>query len=251
MKSTSMSVPTFTTPLSRGPWPRGTLLASLSPACRAEMCELGRPSRRTDGDALMREGERTTHVVLLLNGFVKITASPENGKTTLLGIRVSGDTVGEMAALEGSPRSATATACRDLRLRIISGTDFVAFLNRRPEAGLAFGKMICQRLRWANRRRTDFNGYPTEIRLARVLVELAVAYGHRTDEGIVFDVELTQDELGALAGADVDTAGRALRKFRSDQVIKTGYRRTVIRDLSALKALARLPEGAGDRPRGR
>ncbi|WP_207944547.1 Crp/Fnr family transcriptional regulator [Actinomadura rubrisoli] len=225
-------------------WPRGTLLADLSAGARARLTRMGTRRSYAHGEVLLREQERSTHVVVMLSGFAKVTSNLGNGRVALLGIRVAGDAVGEMAALDGSPRSATVTACGEVVVRIIPRTDFLGLMGGSPELSIKVSSMIGQRLRWANRRRADFYGYPTRVRLARILVELTGAYGHPGPEGIVFDVELTQDELGALAGADADTVGKELRKFKSQGLIATGYRHTSIRDLDALRARAELADEA-------
>ncbi|TYB45710.1 Crp/Fnr family transcriptional regulator [Actinomadura chibensis] len=225
------------------PWPRGTLLAKLPPASRTRLMELGSQRVYEHGEVLLYEQERSTHVVLLLGGFAKVTSNLGDGRVALLGIRMAGDTVGEMAALDGSPRAATVTACGRLLVRTIPREEFIALLRDLPDVNINVSGVISRRLRWANRRRVDFYGYPTRVRLARILVDLAATYGHAADEGIVFDIELTQDELGAMAGADADTAGRELRKLKSDGLIGTGYRRTAILDLKALRAMARLADG--------
>ena len=167
-----------------------------------------------------------------------MTASLDNGRMSLLGIRVKGDIVGEMAAVDGGRRSATVTACGTVHVRIIQRSEFVDFLRAYPDVHMAVSGMISRRLRWANRRRVDFNGYSTRVRLARVLVELADAYGHTDLDGITF--ELTQGELGSLVGADTDTIGKAVRQLRARQVIRTGYGRIGIRDLQELKDVAQL-----------
>lgn len=224
-------------------WPRGTLLEVLPPVYRDELLRLGTARQYAGGSVLLREGERSTHVLLFLTAVAKVTANLENGQMALLGIRVSGDIVGEMAAIDGGPRSATMTTCGETELRIIHRAEFVAFLRSCPEANIAVSGMISRRLRWANRRRMDFKGYPPRIRLARVLVELAEAYGHTDLDGVILLADLTQNELGAFVGADTDTIGKALRRLRDDdKVIRTRYRKITICDLHALKTLAHMPD---------
>ncbi|MGH3373547.1 MAG: Crp/Fnr family transcriptional regulator [Actinoallomurus sp.] len=229
-------------PAAEASLPRGTLLDVLPVAQRHELMRLGTIRQYDDGSVLLREGEQTTHVLLFLGAVAKVTASLENGRMALLGIRVTGDIVGEMAAIDGGPRSATVTACGTAVLRIIQRAEFVDFLRSCPDAGIAVSGMISRRLRWANRRRVDFNGYPTRIRLARVLVELAEAYGHTVMDGITFDIGLTQGELGAFVGAETDTIGKEIRKLRAQKVIRTGYGQISICDLQALKIFARMPD---------
>jgi CRP/FNR family cyclic AMP-dependent transcriptional regulator len=224
-------------------WPRGTLLEVLPSGYRDELLRLGTAREYADGSVLLREGDLSAHVLLFLTAMAKVTASLKNGRMALLGIRVSGDIVGEMAAIDREPRSATVTTCGEVRLRIIHRAEFVDFLCSCPQANMALSAMISRRLRWANRRRVDFNGYPARIRLARVLVELAEAYGHAFLNGAIFLPGLTQVELGALAGADTDTIGKELRKLRDDDnVIRTGYRKIAIRNLKTLKILAEMSD---------
>jgi CRP/FNR family cyclic AMP-dependent transcriptional regulator len=222
--------------------PRGTLLDVVPATHRSELLELGTLHHHDAGSVLLREDERSTHVLLFLSAVAKVTSSLENGRMALLGIRITGDIVGEMAAIEGAPRSATVTLCGPGVLRKISRAEFLDFLRSCPDAHFAVTGMISRRLRWANRRRVDFNGYSTGIRLARVLVELAEAYGHSDLDGITFDVGLTQEELGAFVGADTDTIGKEVRKLRSRGIIRTGYGRIMICDLTALRHVARMPD---------
>ena len=60
---------------------------------------------------LMRQGDPTTFVIVLLDGVVKATGVSSSGKESLIGVIVGGDLVGEFAALDNRPRSATVTTC--------------------------------------------------------------------------------------------------------------------------------------------
>jgi CRP/FNR family transcriptional regulator, cyclic AMP receptor protein len=221
-----------------GRWPVGTLLALVSPASQAGLLGLGVERTYERGETLIRESERSTYVVLLCSAITKVTASIENGRTAFLGIKISGDVVGEMAALSGDLRCATVAACQAARVRLIQQEDFKRYLQDYPDAHLALTRVVMQRLRWADKRRIDFSGYPAYVRLARVLDELADGYGREVAGGITFDVELTQREFGALVGAEEDTARRELRRLCKQRVIRTGYRKVTIIDRSALRAIA-------------
>ncbi|CCH33912.1 Crp/Fnr family transcriptional regulator [Actinosynnema sp. NPDC047251] len=221
-----------------GTWPAGTLLDLLSPESRAALLDLGVPKVYRRGEVMLREAEESDHVVLLVRAVVKATVTLENGRVALLSIKVGGDVVGEMAALSGEPRSATVTVCGDADVRVISSVLFREYLGRFPEANLALTRMIMQTLRWADKRRTDFNGYPAYVRLARVLDELADGYGRAVPEGVTLDLGLTQRELGALVGAEEDTARKELRSLRDRGVIRMGYRTITIVDREVLSSIA-------------
>ncbi|WP_326611250.1 Crp/Fnr family transcriptional regulator [Streptomyces scopuliridis] len=209
---------------------------------RTELLRLGTRCRYLSEEILIREGDRSSHVVLLRSGFAKVTAQLDNGHEALLAIRVSGDVVGEMAAMDEAPRSATVTACGEVVASVVRESDLRLFLRDHPEAALAIARIVSQRLRWANRRRVEFGGYPVKVRLARVLAELALSYGHPVPRGLVIGVDLTQPELAALTGSAEVTIHKALRELREEGLITTGYRRTTVLDLRRLREIARLAE---------
>ncbi|MFJ9664453.1 Crp/Fnr family transcriptional regulator [Streptomyces sp. NPDC101219] len=224
-------------------WPAGSLLGRLAPPAREEMLDLGVEVGFEAGQVLLSEGAHDRHVLLLLSGFAKVTARVENGETSLLAVRVGGDTVGEMAAMDGAPRSATVTACGTITALVLQPAALRALLMRRPEIGIALTGIVADRLRWANRRRLDFRGYPVKVRLARLLVELATTYGHPVDGGAVLGCRLTQPELAALTGAAETTVHKGLRELRDEGLLETGYGSTVIRDLPRLRRIADLAAG--------
>ncbi|MGW7428750.1 Crp/Fnr family transcriptional regulator [Streptomyces sp. NPDC054861] len=226
-------------------WPTGSFLGALPEAVRADLLNIGTRCRYVPEEILMHEGERSRHVVLLRSGFVKVTARLANGHEALLAIRVGGDIVGEMAAMDDAPRSATVTACGDIAASIVRESDLRLFLDTRPQAALAIAGIVSQRLRWANRRRVEFGGFPVKVRLARVLAELAASYGHRVPRGLVIGVDLTQPELAALTGSAEVTIHKALAELRRDDLITTGYRRTTVLDLDRLRRVARMDEDQG------
>jgi len=217
----------------------------LSPPARRELLGLGTEVRFGVDAVLLRQGMNDRHALLLLSGFTKVTATVENGETSLLAVRAGGDTVGEMAAMDGSaPRSATVTACGPLTARVLPDGVLRELLGRRPEVAMALTAVVADRLRWANRRRLDFRGYPAKVRLARLLVELSRSYGIPRSGTVVIDIRLTQPELATLAGAAETTVHKVLRELREEDLVETGYRATVIRDLSRLGRLADLAEVA-------
>jgi CRP/FNR family transcriptional regulator, cyclic AMP receptor protein len=227
-------------PVGSGPWPPGTLLHRLDPESRAVLLALGARRRAGPNTALLRQGEPGTHVVLLRQAFVKVIVPTVDGRQALLGLRISGDLVGEMAALNDRPRSATVVTCGEASYSVVRRAELRSFLARYPGAALELAGMVADRLRWANRRRVDFTAYPVKIRLARILSELAAAYGVRTEEGLEIGVELTQPELAALSGAAEPSVQRALRELRGEQLVSTGYRRVMVRDPTGLRTVGQL-----------
>jgi CRP/FNR family transcriptional regulator, cyclic AMP receptor protein len=223
-----------------GGWPRGSFLGGLSEPAREGLLGLGRPRQYTVGETLMVEGDRRTDVFLLVDACAKVTASTENGKVALLGIRAGGDLVGEAAALDGRPRAATVTAAGPCLVQIITQDAFVGFLRSCPEASLAVDRAAADQARWTARRRVEYDAFSALTRLARVLVELAWSYGEPVREGVKIGVTFTQPELAALVGAADPTVHKALSVLRRAGVLGTGYPHIVVHDLRRLQTFAGL-----------
>jgi CRP/FNR family transcriptional regulator, cyclic AMP receptor protein len=222
------------------PWPDGTLLSRLPDATRERLLRLGTPRRYPSGHLLINQGDRGETVYLLINALVKVSARVENGVESLLGIRVGGDVVGEMAVLSGDTRSASVVTCGPASVAVIPAAVFTHFTQEQPTIGLGLSQMIGDRLRWANERRLDAAAYGVTICLARALLKLADRYGHRHADQIDLGVPLTQAELAALIGAKEVTVQRALRTLQNESLVARGRRRVVILDREGLADFAEL-----------
>lgn len=223
-------------------WPPNTFLGSIPAAVATELIGLRAPRRFEPGQAIFREGEHGTHVVLILSGFVKVTTVVE-GFEMLLAIRSPGELVGETASMTDRPRNATVTACGRVVVSVLHQPEFEAAQRRHPELRRGAMTALAAQLEWANRRRTDYAVYPAHIRLARVLVEIAAASGRPTADGVVdIIVPLRQPELAAMIAVSLATLQKAVQELRARGLISTGYRRLAVLDLSALRTLAEIAE---------
>ncbi|WP_406115034.1 Crp/Fnr family transcriptional regulator [Streptomyces sp. NBC_01014] len=219
-------------------WPTSSLLGGLAPAARERLLALGAQVRYPADRVLMRESERTTFVLILLDGVVKATGRTHDGRDALLAVRMGGDLVGEFAGVDGRPRSATVTTCGPVAARSVTRGDFLDCMQRDPRIAHAVNASIVTKLRVANSRRIDFTGCDAATRLARVLHQIALTYGERAGEGAVIRWPITQPELATLSGAAEPTVHKALRRLRETGVVSTGYRTIRVEDLALLSSIA-------------
>jgi CRP-like cAMP-binding protein len=232
-------------------WRPITLLGRLPPAIRAEMTQLGAVREFPAGTRLMDEGSLRRDALLLLLGYVKVSVRTGT-ETVLLTIRGQGDLIGDMAALSGSPRSATVTACTPIVARFILPATLREFLHRRPAAAELINALIVEQLTAANRRRAEFATKPVVQRLAGVILELSVICGDRLADGSVrLPSWFPQSDLADLVGVSEDSVQRALRELRARKVIDTGYRSITIRapeELAATNNLVQRPSAPPGMP---
>jgi CRP/FNR family transcriptional regulator, cyclic AMP receptor protein len=219
-------------------WPSSSLLGSLPDASRGKLLETGKLRQYPAGMTLVREGDSTTFVIVLLDGIVKVTSVTSDGHEALLAIRMGGDIIGELSALDGNPRSSTITTCGPVVGCLITQRDFHAILTRDSLLANALNRAVAGKLRAANASRVEFAGYDASTRLARVIRDLAYRYGERTSGTVAISWPLTQAELASLAGASEPTVAKALRRLRQQGIIATGYRSLTVLDLERLDLIA-------------
>jgi CRP/FNR family cyclic AMP-dependent transcriptional regulator len=202
------------------------------------MRALGRVRRYPAGAALFHEREPGDAVLVLQSGRVKLSCVTDAGREALLGIREPGDLIGEMSAIDGAPRLATAIALEPVEVLILSSRAFVAFLERTPGAALVLVQVLNRRLRDAARERIEFAAHDTVGRVCSRLVELADRFGEAGEDGTRIDLAITQEDLAGWTGASREAVIRALRTLRELGWIVTRRRGITLVELEMLRRRA-------------
>jgi CRP/FNR family transcriptional regulator, cyclic AMP receptor protein len=208
-------------------WPAHTFLGQLDEGVTTAAVRLGSPCRFPAQEFLLREGERGDHVLLLLSGLVKVLGEA-GSRDVLLALRVAGDVVGELAALNGRARIATVVACHVVHARRVAAPVWASFLEDNPPARVALVRVLGDRLRTATQRQVDLSGRRPPVRVARILADLARVHGRPTDHGVEIALALTQPELAGAAGCSEALLRQILKDLRDADIVATAYRRFVI-----------------------
>ncbi|MFV2198697.1 Crp/Fnr family transcriptional regulator [Nocardiopsis sp. LOL_012] len=222
-------------------WPPHSALAGLDEKDVEYLLTLGRPVDHPQQSTLMRLGERTSHVLVILEGHVKVTTVSRTGKTVLLALRSRGDLVGELAVMDESPRMATVETAGPVSSRVLSAREFRTFLERSPEAALTISASIAAKLRSATERILDYSTHDARTRLARVLMRLIRDHGVTSDEGIELDIRVSQPELASITSLSEAALYKGLADLRHRGIVTTGYRRFTVTDVPALAETAGFP----------
>jgi CRP-like cAMP-binding protein len=198
----------------------------------------GHTRRFQRGQALFTEGDRAERVFLIERGWVTVTSAALDGREIVLGLRGAGDMLGELSALDGEPRSATAVTLSDVEAIVVTGSTLTRALDD-VAASRELIRMLAARLRDADRKRLEFAALDTLGRVAWRLLELSERFGHEGEEGISVELPLSQEQLAAWCGASRESTVKALTSLRGLGCIATGRRHVVIRDLEGLRLRAR------------
>lgn len=180
----------------------------------------------SDKGMLCLEGDATTHVFILLKGWVKIITGTGDGRDRLASLRGDGDVVGDIARVTGY-RTATVQAIGTVRTLIVGAEQFGSFLDSHAAAARAYRHVMTEHERAAHSAQRSMALSSGPQRLAALLLGLDGA-----------DLPLSQEELASLTGSSRSTVTRALHDWRSRRIIATRQRRVTILDDAALRRIA-------------
>ena len=123
------------------------LFESLDTGAAHELCELLENLDSKAGAVLFRAGDQGDAMYLIEQGKVRIYVQAKDGHEVTLTELYRGDFFGEMALLDGKPRSADARVTEDARLAVLSREHFLSFVRSNPNVALEMLTALANRLR--------------------------------------------------------------------------------------------------------
>lgn len=178
--------------------------------------------------------------MIVESGDVKITTTALNGQETLLDVLSAGEVLGELSAIDGAPRSATAVALTAVELTAIPVARFLDFLHANPSAMGALLEVAVRRIRSSNRRQLEVTTSDALGRVCGRLDELAGRYGRPSGADLVhIELPITQSELAQWCGLSREAVVKALRKLRDLDWISTDDGAVVVLDRQSVRERGR------------
>jgi CRP-like cAMP-binding protein len=189
----------------------GGLAADDIVACAARF----RQVRFGKGEMLFARGEPGTHLYLIAEGRVRLAIANEEGRELTVRVAGPGELFGEIASLDGSPRSAGATALTEVLAHSLERRAFQALWSKHDAIAAALMSFLCGRLRETTSQLEAIALHPVDVRLARFLL---FALGKRRappGKRVPLDLGFSQGELAQLLGASRSKVNIALGELES------------------------------------
>jgi CRP/FNR family transcriptional regulator len=185
------------------------------------------------GQMIFLEGEPNQGLYLVEVGTVKICRFAADGREHILHLVHPGDTFNDVAALDGGPNPACATAFNDVTLWRVPRPELRRVAAQHPELAWALIESIARRARYLVNVVQDLAMRNVKGRLARLLLEQAQA----AERGAP-PIPLTQEEMASRLGTVREVVGRALRSLAAENVISMEKQRIIIVDRKRLEQAA-------------
>lgn len=186
---------------------------------------------------IFEKGDPGRGMMAVIRGRVKICTYSMGGKELVLNIIDKGGVFGEIALLDGRPRTAHAVALEATDLLVLERSRFLPFLTANPEIAVRLICVLCERLRQTSEHLEDALFLEAGPRLARWLLRLAASFGKEAKGGIRLDIKLSQQQIGNLVGITRESINKHLGDWqRAGHIqLESGY--ITIRDRDALEEI--------------
>jgi CRP/FNR family cyclic AMP-dependent transcriptional regulator len=192
-----------------------------------------------DGAIIFMRGDPGDSLCGVVTGRVRISASRAGGKEVFLNIMEPGDAFGEIALLDGSPRTATATAMARTELTILQRDAFFALLRGDPQLTEHLIQLLCKRVRWTAELMEDSALLSVPAKLAKRLLSLAAIHGRPTPEGT--RLVISQEELAQFLGLSRQIVNQHLQTWRAKSWLTLGRGSVTLTNSKALTHLTHQP----------
>lgn len=214
------------------------LFAGVEDKIIAEIAALARQRHYDRGEMIFLRGDEGNSLFILLSGMVRISTSSAEGREITLNMLESGDVFGEIAFLDGLPRTADATAMQPCATLVIPRSEFAPILAREAALAIHMIEFLCERIRWTSEAVQDSALLALHARLAKRLLYLATVYGAAdSDGGMRIGLRLSQADLGQMLGTTRESINKQLQSWRKEGLIDLVSGHIILRDQAALQKI--------------
>lgn len=190
--------------------------------------------------SVFAKGDPGSSLMAVLAGRVRVGNMSMEGREVTLNVVGQGEIVGEIALLDGKPRSADVTAMVDSTLLVVERRHFMPFLLRHGDLVERLLAVLCERLRKTSLALEEIALFDLPMRLARLLLKLSDDYGRPTADaagGTRIDMKLSQRDLSNLVASSRESVNKQLAVWRREGVVELDAGYLILRRPQALQSL--------------
>jgi CRP-like cAMP-binding protein len=189
------------------------------------------------GQIICFQGDPGDRLYVLLHGLVKVVFTSERGDEIVLRTLGDGEVFGELALLDGSPRSASVVAVQSTQVFMLHRARLLEMMRQHPGLADEFLRMLGHLVRRLTEQAGDLVFLDLPGRLAKLLLQLADRHGAAA---AVLDRRLTQSDLAAMIGASRPAVNRALQSLATRGLLTVQGQTIVLRDVEGLRRRAEM-----------
>jgi CRP/FNR family cyclic AMP-dependent transcriptional regulator len=179
------------------------------------------------GTTIFQKGDAGSSLFAVCRGTVQVTTLSTAGKNAVFNLFREGEIFGEIALLDGKPRTTDAVAFTDCTLMVIERRDFLPLLRSHPDMTIKLIEVLCARLRRTTEQVEDLLFLDLSSRLAKALLHLSQAAPNR-------EITISQDDLSHIVGLSREMINKQLQVWAKDGWISLARKRITVLQPEAL-----------------
>jgi CRP/FNR family cyclic AMP-dependent transcriptional regulator len=201
----------------------------------AQIAQVAKAKRVPAHTIVFFEGNRADAFFIVRSGSLKVFQTADDGRVKILGTIGPGETFGELAMLDGQPRSASVETIGASELLVIARNDWRRIATTTP--GILWGilESVCTRLKAQNDSELGAAVRRTEYRVSKAIVDLAEKYGESTGGGVRIPATFGVKDIAEMAASTEQRVERALEKLEDQALIDVVEGEFILKDVSALR----------------
>lgn len=220
-----------------GPGRSGDLLAQLPKKLLFRLFDGAASGEAKAGSVLFVAGEDGNGLYAVRTGILKVIVAAPDGRERIVALLGPGSIAGELAMIDGLPRSASVVAMHDCSYKFVSRPAFDKFAAAHPDFYRELVMILATRLREADTALAAATFLSVKGRVARALVEIVQALGLSEQNGrVVLTHKIGNNDLAAMAGVARENVSRVLGEWRERGLVTQSSGYHCIADLAALEA---------------
>lgn len=211
--------------------------SALPPEARVSLSLAPRVTLARD-EILFSAGDKAEALYIVLGGEIALEIDGADGKSICVSSVKTGGVFGELAILDGKPRSVGARAAAPATLLSIKAASFLALLRAHPDFSLALLRDLAAKVRSTNGQVSGLSFQSLRSRVAGLIVSLA-------DDSAVTapSLAMTQHELAGRLGASREKVNGHLQAMQSAGAIKLARGQIEILNRAALRRFSEAENG--------
>jgi len=188
------------------------------------------------GSLIFSQGDAGDALYGVAAGQVRIYSSDNKGHEVFLNLLGPGDTFGEIALLDGLPRTASAVTTTKSTLVSIPRLEFLRYLEIDTGLSVHLMKLLCERLRWVSDLVEESAFLAGPARVAKRLTNLVDSYGRPAADGGT-EIVMSQADLGHFLGISRQIINQYLRSWCEQGWVELKRGRIIVHDVESIRNL--------------
>jgi CRP-like cAMP-binding protein len=190
------------------------------------------------GEILFTAGEEARGLFVIVEGALRAFRESLDGREQVIHVERAGATIAEVPMFDDGAYPSTVAAEEDSIVLFIDKRDVRNLCLSHPSIALAALKLLAGRLRRCAELVEALSLHEVDQRLARLLLSEGRTRGRRVNNGVVFELLLTNQQIAARIGTVREVVSRALSRLQQNELIEVSGRVVTILDEEPLKAFA-------------